>query len=183
MGEGGVGMRIRRVVTGQSEAGAGVLRDEEVSPITVALIPGAEFHRIWGSDATPEIPAPTSASEPRDWFPPAGGFRFGFVTLPPAAAATPGDLDMAAALGELSDKLPGFIELMEPDSPGMHTSDTVDVVLIVSGQATLQLGDGPEVNLAVGDCVVQNGTRHAWRNPTSEPCTMAVAIVGARRTA
>jgi len=28
---------------------------------------------------------------------------------------------------------------------------------------------------------VQNGTRHAWHNRTSEPVTVAVALVGARR--
>lgn len=70
---------------------------------------------------------------------------------------------------------------MEPDNPGMRTSDTVDVVLIVSGRTTLELDDGIEVVLEGGDCVVQNGTRHAWRNKTSEPVTRAAAIVGAYR--
>lgn len=177
-------MRTRRVVTGQAEDGrAVVLGDDRVAPITVALIPGAEFHRIWGSDSTPALPSSVDAPRPEEWFPPAGGFRFGFVTLPPGPAAMPEELDMAAALAELQEKLPGLAELMEPDSPGMHTSDTVDVVLVLSGQATLELDDGALIILDAGDCLVQHGTRHAWRNLTSEPCTMAAAIVGARRTA
>jgi hypothetical protein len=29
---------------------------------------------------------------------------------------------------------------------------------------------------------VQNGTRHAWRNPFDEPCTIAVTLVGAHHS-
>lgn len=177
-------MRVRRVVTGKTEDGRAVLvGDDEVAPITVALVPGAEFHRIWGSDATPTVPASAPAPQPKDWFPPAGGFRYAFVTLPPDATTGPENLDLEAALVELGGKLPGLAEVMEPDRPGMHTSDTVDIVLIVSGRAILELDDGVQVTLDAGDCVAQGGTRHAWRNPTSQPCTMVSAIVGAHRTA
>jgi mannose-6-phosphate isomerase-like protein (cupin superfamily) len=177
-------MKIRRVVLGQAAGGRKVvLGDEDLLPTTVTLFPGAEFLRVWGSDGTPELPVAASADQPKNWFPPTGGFRFAFVTLPPSTLTMPDDLDMAAALAEFSEKLPGLAEVMEPDNPGMHTTDTVDVVLIVSGQATLDLGNGDEMTVETGDCVVQNGTRHAWRNHTSQPCTMASAIFGARRTA
>jgi hypothetical protein len=29
--------------------------------------------------------------------------------------------------------------------------------------------------------MVQNGARHAWRNPFSEPCRMGVVLIGAER--
>jgi hypothetical protein len=38
-----------------------------------------------------------------------------------------------------------------------------------------------EVELGPGGTVVQNGTRHAWRNPFSEPCRMVVVLIGAER--
>jgi len=63
----------------------------------------------------------------------------------------------------------------------MHTSDTVDWDLGISGEVWLELDDGKEVLLRAGDCVIQQGTRHAWHNRSSEPCVLAVAIVGARR--
>ena len=63
----------------------------------------------------------------------------------------------------------------------MHASDTVDWDLVISGEVWLELDDGKEVLLRAGDCVIQNGTRHAWHNRSSEPCVLAVAIVGARR--
>jgi hypothetical protein len=46
----------------------------------------------------------------------------------------------------------------------------------------LELDDGATVDLHPGDCVVQNGTRHAWRNRSNLPCLMAFIMIGADRT-
>jgi len=78
-------------------------------------------------------------------------------------------------------KLPGLGEAMEPANPGMHTTDTVDFDVVISGEVWLELDDGAEVRLGPGDCVVQNGTRHRWHNRTSEPCVIAVALLGMTR--
>lgn len=175
-------MDVRRVVTGQTAAGKSVfVSDQRVAPATVALAPGAEFHHIWGADAT--VGLPSDGVEPPNalYFPPAGGFRFVFFTVAPGTATLAADVDMAAAAAELARKLPGMAEVMEPDHPGMHTTDTVDFIVVLSGEVWLELDDGAEVHLRPGDCVVQNGTRHAWRNKTNTPCVMAGAIVGASR--
>jgi hypothetical protein len=37
----------------------------------------------------------------------------------------------------------------------------------------------PEVTLNRGDTVVQNGTRHPWKNPGDKPARMALFICGA----
>ena len=81
----------------------------------------------------------------------------------------------------LEGKLPGLVESMEPDRPGMHGTDSIDYGIVLSGEILLELDDGATVHLEPGDCVVQQGTRHAWRNHTSQPCTMAFVLVGARR--
>jgi hypothetical protein len=60
-----------------------------------------------------------------------------------------------------------MMELLEPAHPGMHISDTVDLDVIVSGEVYVELDDGAEVRLKAGDCVIQNGTRHAWHNRSS----------------
>src|SRR5262249_36757789 len=115
------------------------------------------------------------------WFPPRQGFRFAFFTIPPSAPPPP-ELDMGAALSELQAKLPGMLEVLEPNEPGMHTTDTVDMVVILSGEAVLELDEGKEVTVRAGDCVVQNGTRHRWHNRSNVPCVTAVAMVGALRS-
>jgi quercetin dioxygenase-like cupin family protein len=89
------------------------------------------------------------------------------------------DIDIGAAIGELQRRLPGLADVMEPDHPGMHTTDTVDLDLVISGEIWLELDDGEEVHLRTGDCVIQNGTRHAWHNRSSEPAVMFGALLGA----
>jgi quercetin dioxygenase-like cupin family protein len=74
-------------------------------------------------------------------------------------------------------------EHFERDTPGMHTSDTLDYGIVIRGEVILELDDGKTVHLRQGDCVVQNGTRHRWRNPLSEPCLMAFVLIGGQREA
>lgn len=176
-------MKVRRVVTGQTAAGKSVfISDEHLEPTTLRLLPGAEFHQVWGGDEPVLLPTDGARPHVPRYFPPASGFRFVVFTLGPDAVTTPADLDVGAALAELQEKLPGLAEAMEPDSPGMHTTDTIDYDIVLSGEVWLELDDGAEVRLGPGDCVVQNGTRHRWRNRTSEPCVIAVALLGTTRS-
>ncbi len=171
-------MDVRRVVTGRDAGGRSVVaQDRVVEPVTVSMLPGMEFHRLWGADDPATLPRSGSPAPGKDYFPPPGGFRFGMFTVPPdSVAALPEDLE--AALGEIESKLPGLVGHMEPEAPGMHTTDTVDYLYVVSGRVTLELDEGESVDLAAGDTVIQNGTRHAWRNSHPEPCVMVVAMVG-----
>jgi mannose-6-phosphate isomerase-like protein (cupin superfamily) len=78
-------------------------------------------------------------------------------------------------------KLPGMLDVLEPDHPGMHTTDSVDFDVVVFGEVVMELDDGAEVVLKAGDCVIQNGTRHAWHNRSSDVCVIAFSLVGAER--
>jgi quercetin dioxygenase-like cupin family protein len=90
--------------------------------------------------------------------------------------------DIEALRDEAADKLPGLMDVLEDDHPGMHTTDTVDVGIILSGQVTLELDDGAMVTLGPGDTFVQNGTRHAWRNRGNVPVVIGFSLIGAHRT-
>ncbi len=101
--------------------------------------------------------------------------------MPPDAETTlPEDIDFAAAVEEFQLKLPGLAEHLEPEVPGMHTTATVDVGVVISGTATLELDDGLKVRLDAGDTYVQNGTRHRWSNQGDVPAVVAVVLIGAR---
>ena len=177
-------MKVRRVVTGHDEAGRSVFAsDEDVDPTTVALFAGWEFLELWGGDATPAFPDDGSEPAHRSYFPAVDGFRFSFSVIPPEGSAPPDDLDLEKAKREARDALPGMLDVLEPDDPGMHTTDTIDFEVILSGELILELDDGAERLLKPGDTVVQNGTRHRWRNPGNTPAVMAVFMVGARRDA
>lgn len=174
-------MNVRQVVTGKNAEGKSIfVSDTEVPPITPALTPGAEFHTIWGSDVVTQLPQDGTLPAFSQWFPPPGGYRIGFFSVAPANTALPPGTDIGAAFAEFEAKLPGMLAHMEPDAPGMHTTQTIDVELVVSGEVWLELDDGAEVRLGPGDTVVQNGTRHAWRNKSDTPCVMLVALIGAK---
>jgi mannose-6-phosphate isomerase-like protein (cupin superfamily) len=173
-------MKIRCVVTGRDASGKSIVaKDTAMEPVRLGLLPGFEFHRLWGSDAMPTLPSDGTPPEQPRYFPPPGGFRFAFFTVPPGTHTLPEYTDLVAAFAELQEKLPGLADVMEPMNPGMHTTETVDFDVIVSGEVYMELDDGAEVLLKAGDCVVQNGTRHAWRNRSGENCVIAVTLLGA----
>jgi mannose-6-phosphate isomerase-like protein (cupin superfamily) len=175
-------VKVRRVVTGHSADGKAVFAsDGEVEPVTLSALPGNEFHRLWGGDEVSRFPDDGSPPPTPRYFPPIGGFRFGMFTVPPQSAVPAAGIDPAALSAEIDAKLPGLTEHMEPDAPGMHTTETIDFEYVISGRVVLELDDGATATLGPGDTVVQNGTRHAWRNPFDEPCRMVVVIIGAER--
>jgi mannose-6-phosphate isomerase-like protein (cupin superfamily) len=172
-------MKVRRVVTGQDARGKAVfVSDELVEPITLTHSPGREFHRLWGADATPILPASGTPTPHPLWFPPAGGFRFTFFTLPPQSTAAPAD---AAARQEIQEKMPGLAEVLEPGNPDMHSTDSVDFGVLLSGEVWLELDDGAEVHLKAGDTFIQNGTRHCWHNRGDTPAVLVGGLIGAVR--
>ncbi|HEU5453339.1 MAG TPA: cupin domain-containing protein [Terriglobales bacterium] len=164
------------MITGRDGSGKSIFaRDELVEPQAVM---GFEFHRLWGSDDPANLPTDGKEGVPRMYFPEPGGYRFGYFVIPPRTDAIPPE-QFLAALPELQQKVPGLLESLEPQAPGMHTTQTVDFDVVVSGEVWLELDDGKEVLLKAGDCVVQNGTRHAWHNRSAEKCVMAVCLLGA----
>ena len=172
----------RCVVTGQTKSAKSVVVSQAaLEPLTVALMPGIEFYRLWGSDSMPTLPSDGSPSPQPQYFPPKNGFRFGMFTLPPATSTSAHPSPSSALVQEVEQKLPGVLQAMEPNHPGMHTTDTVDFDVVVFGEVVLELDDGTEVVLKAGDCVIQNGTRHAWHNRSSQKCMIAFSLVGADR--
>ena len=176
-------MKVRRVATGHNAQGKAVVAsDSEVDGTSVSLLPGAEFHRLWGADVPPRFPDDGSEPAGPSYFPPLGGFRFALFTVAPHTTSRRAAVDPKALLSEMEAKLPGLAAYMEPNNPGMHTTDTIDFEYIISGEVWLDLDDGARVHLRAGDTVVQNGTRHRWRNEGVEPCRIVVFLVGTPRT-
>lgn len=102
--------------------------------------------------------------------------RFG-----PDSATPPDDMTEEEIVAEAQRKQPGVIEIVEPDNPGMHTTDSIEYLVCVDGEIYLELGDGEEVHVTPGTCIIQRGTRHAWRNRSDRQCTMIATVVGAER--
>jgi quercetin dioxygenase-like cupin family protein len=54
-------------------------------------------------------------------------------------------------------------------------------VVILEGELWLELDDGEERLMRSGDVVIQNGTRHAWRNKSDKVAKAAVFMQGLAR--
>ena len=161
-------MQVREVVTGHDAEGRAVIaRDEKIDGMP---IPGlGELVFLWSANEPATYPNSGDNPAAPALFPPVGGIRFVIASYSPGfeAVAAP-------------EAAPG-IHVEEGDELGMHTTDSTDFGILLSGNVVLELDDGAEVSLSPGDVVVQNGTRHRWRVVGDVPATLAAFIIGALR--
>ena len=178
-------MHIRRIVTGHDPKGNAVFVSDAAAPRTTefAHVPGFVTSLLWETAPNASVSAVEGdpAVTARSWAPAPGGTNLMFITFPPDAVMMSSDFDPAAAGGEYMRVLPGLAEKFEMEHPGMHTTDSVDYGVLIEGELHLELDDGVTKKLAPRDVVIQNGTRHAWRNKSDKPATMLFVLVGANR--
>ncbi|AWI58285.1 cupin domain-containing protein [Sinorhizobium fredii] len=176
-------MTFRRVVTAKNAAGKSVVVSDGASPREMALehTPGFISAPIWTAAGVPTLPydGRDPMASNGTLLQSAGGSTFLIVTFPPDAVMMSPEFRPDLAGAEHMAAAPGIAETFEMDNPGMHTTPTMDYGIVLSGKVTLELDDGVTVNLGAGDSVVQHGARHAWRNPNSEPATVAFVLIGA----
>ncbi len=169
---------MKRVVTGHDKNGKSVFI-KVGEPEHVVKGPGVLWKELWATFSDCKVPADTGGepSKRDQWksiFPEPGETRIRIVEMDPEV-----DAYNTEELERIGKQLPGLYEHMEPDSPGMHTTDSVDYGVVISGKLALELDDGKTVDLEPGDVIIQNGTRHAWRY--KEKCTMLWVLIGAER--
>jgi hypothetical protein len=174
-------MRFRRVITAKDVDGKSVfVADEEVQPLSLSFLPGVEFFLLAGGDQPPAVGAGAPVPSYERFFASEGGFRFIVSTIPPnTVVRTPEKMDKKAVLAEVEEKLPGLLSASERE-PGMHTSHTLDFVIVLAGEVSLELDDGAKVDLDTGDVVVQIGARHRWGNRGTDTAVMLSGIIGGK---
>ena len=178
----------KRALTGRDEAGKSVFKSFDVTPAVVEIDnnPGLTFYELYMTEGVPQLTGrePDPMLQGTKAFPGPGGTMFRLISYPPKRPEgwkPPPGATFDTGVKELSDKIPRMGDHFERGAPGMHTTDTIDYGVVVRGEMMLELDDGQKVHLRQGDCIVQNGTRHRWRNPLPEPCLMAFISVGGKR--
>jgi quercetin dioxygenase-like cupin family protein len=134
---------------------------------------------LWHTSATANVAGEDRTLELATYVPAPGESVALVVTFPPDSVFDDPEFDFAAARAEQQAATPGLADLFEQESPGMHTTPSVDYGVVLDGEIVLDL-DGASTILRSGDIVVQNGTRHAWRNTGDKPATMFIVLIGAR---
>jgi len=173
----------RRIVTGTVNGKSVVRADEPLPAYEFKTVPGYQHTLVWVNPAIPDL----SKEQRFDGYPDSvvpgpGGTSLHFVTLPPGSVFADPSFDAQAAQDEALVRLPGLAGHFETEDPAMHKTNTVDYSIVYDGEIWMELDDGETVHLKSGDVVVQNGTRHAWRNKGTKPATMLFFLNGARES-
>ena len=144
-------LNIRRVVTGHDPQGKAIVAIDEVAAHRYEGRPGAVVCNVWTTD---ESPANNSRDED-------AGKRDGRFTMLPNGTVF------------------RIIEFKPGVTPRMHRTDSIDYLIVMSGEIDMALDDGVEVHLQQGDVMVQRGTVHNWINRGADSCVVAVILVHA----
>lgn len=160
-------MHVRRIVTGNNEEGKSLFLSDKATPGYLDF-GYCITNEIWVDD--PASPDPKALKDPVDvnkfhLEPPINGSLFRILTIRPEGTKLTSEQLIANERFDTGDT-------MDINSPGIHTTHTIDYGIVISGEIDLEL-DEKIVHLFPGDVVVQRGTRHAWRNNSTDPCTIA----------
>jgi quercetin dioxygenase-like cupin family protein len=143
-------LRVRKVITGHDANGRAIVKIDEVAQHATSGRPGATACNIWATE----------------------GF--------------PADNDGAAdeGLRKVGTTLTnGTIFRVIEFAPGLaarnHRTDSIDYIVIISGEIDMELDDSV-VHLKAGDVMVQRGTIHNWVNREAAPCVLAVILIDAK---
>ena len=173
---------VRRVVTGHDENGKAIVMSDGPAPfvMTNPARPGYVSTDIWRTNATP-TPVVAKHEEPtlgpRRQMPEKNGTVFRINRILPE-----GD-EIRNMNAEQSKKLFAALGNEQASTfgkngrhPLMHRTETIDYVLILSGEIYCVLDDS-EVLLKQGDMMIQCGTNHAWSNRSNAPCDIAFVLI------
>ncbi|MDR6989203.1 mannose-6-phosphate isomerase-like protein (cupin superfamily) [Paenarthrobacter nitroguajacolicus] len=145
-------MATRRIVTEEVDGRSKVSSDVQIES-------QYWLDELWVT--TPDEPMGTDPGMPALNVP-AGHSLFRVCHLPPDAV-----MREAFAAGSGS----------EVEADGFHRTQTVDYVFVLDGPVELVLDDS-SVTVQPGDCVVQRGTNHAWRNFGDQPIRLIAVLTG-----
>jgi len=169
------GFDLRRVVTGHNSEGKSV--------IALDGPPGREvgnLREIWHTvgpivDSRDQV---DNGAKPGNLSPAETGTIFRWFIVPPADDSMSDEelekfvAERFAAMGATHER---------PDTsrhPAMHTTKTIDYIILLSGEVSLLL-DEDETVIKPFQVVVQRGTNHAWVNKGSEPALLCAILVDA----
>lgn len=169
----------RRVVTGHNQEGAScILFDDDGTNVThIPSWKGLYVTELWVASETPADNSNRvdAAMRPMKHDPDPQGSIFRLVEIPPES-------ETEFNAGGIFKELGSSNKPSEEDAarhPTMHKTNSIDYLVVISGEMTMVMEDG-ETHLKPGDCIVQRGTNHAWVNLSESPCLIAAVLIDAQ---
>lgn len=171
--------RIRRVVTGHDKHGKSAVVMDGLAPniLEMASMPGVALTDLWRTKTSPASNSGNgdAASGKIKLEPPESGTILRIVEFPPdkqwRTTANAAKAFKSIGAGHAPDHA--------SDDPMMHTTATVDYIIVLRGEiyAIMDIG---ETLLKQGDILIQRGTNHSWSVRADEPCIVAAILVSAK---
>jgi hypothetical protein len=170
---------LRRIVTANDDSGK--------SHIMIDGGPADEFRtgdlggllEIWHDDASGPIDASPCADKGKGTpvlSPDKGKVKIRWFTAGPSPEGAPPEM-----IADLTRQ--AFIAIGAGDHqpntskhPAMHTTHTIDAIILVKGHVRLIL-DKEETVIGPGDVVIQRATNHAWAVEGDEPALFVAVLV------
>ena len=140
--------KIRRVVTGHTDDGTAIFVSDNSYETVVIPSGDAAMATIW---TTATVPA--DLNDETD-----GRERDAGTTL------------KGGSVIRIVDMLPNA-------SSPMHRTSSIDYGIVISGKIELELDNQVFKTIEAGDIIVQRGTIHKWRNPSSEEICRIVFVL------
>jgi hypothetical protein len=165
----------RVIITGINEAGKSVVAGE-----VHASLGGPGNFDFWQTKPGQSPHDLSVGRSPMTFYPHPGGTQFRLFTIPPEdPSKNPADI---AAIQDWF-----FNEIGDPAAradtsrhPMMHTTATIDYIVLLSGEISLLLDEGEPIRLKPFDAVVQRATNHSWVNTGREPALLMCVMVGGK---
>jgi hypothetical protein len=165
----------RVIITGTNKAGKSVVAEDVHAPLT-----GPGNFDFWQTEPGQSPHDLSFGRSSMKFYPQPGGTMFRLFTIPPD------DPNMKPAdVAALQDWF--FKEVGDPAAradtsrhPMMHTTATIDYIVLLSGEISLLLDEGEPIKLKPFDAVVQRATNHSWVNTGHEPALLMCVMVGGK---
>lgn len=143
---------MRRVVMGRTAEGTTVSAEYEITDgVRMPGLPGVVLAELWGAVSIPELPISIARmSRDLNHLPVPGATSFRVVHIDPGGCIP------------------------------MDATNTIDYLVVLSGEISLQPEKGADFLLRAGDFVIQLGGRHSWRNDSANVCVIVAVIQGAQ---
>jgi uncharacterized cupin superfamily protein len=156
-------MQVRRVVTGHDGDGKAIVAsDERLTAVSRGIGANISGCEMWSTDRMPvDNSAGADASQ-----------RAGFVK----------HYNQTNYVGTGGGSTFRITEWAPGHARFTHRTETVDYVVVLSGEIDMELENGEVVHLKPGDVVVQRGTLHTWVNRGSAPAVTAFILIDATPT-
>lgn len=165
--------RSRVVTTAIGADGRSFIASDHEGALVLDDAFGKSFN-VWETDTFPITASGDFTPQPHAQFDPASGMRIYTTAFAPERnwgddADTVVDGAMkAVGLGGTRGERPA----------GFHTTATVDIQTVVSGEIYAVMDEG-EVLLRQGDSIVMRGVPHTWRNRSDEVAVVLAVMIAA----